>query len=245
MNNLVYFFVIEYSFKIRPLNAEPLHSLHSFLFQKHSCKNHEISNWLSEEKYYSDKEMAKILMQDDLESFIKKKAEIGFDQKSEIDVDPGSSIGFVCEDENFFYYKHFFSYLQIMAFYGAIKCFKHASLTNEYDFNDVEKFAVAGGNMEIIHILEQRNISFKDCLKVSITFHRNELSDWILIHNGYQESSLDVLYSHFNYRAVIFGIMNGISVNSNLLSLESANGNLEIVKYLYETCHADVEKKRR
>ena len=93
------FFVIEYSFKIRPLNAEPLHSLHSFLFQKHSCKNHEINNWLSEEGYYSDKEMAKILMQDDLESFIKKNAEIGFDPKSEIDVESGSSIRFVCEDE--------------------------------------------------------------------------------------------------------------------------------------------------
>ena len=237
------FLVIEYSFKIRPLNAEPLHSLHSLLFQKHDCKNHEISNWLSEEKYYSDKEMAKILMQDDLESFIKKKAEIGFDQKSEIDVDPGSSIGFVCEDENFFYFKHIFSYLQIMAFYGAIKCFKHASLNNEYDFDDVEKFAVAGGNMEIVHILEQRNISFEDCLEVSITFHRNELSDWILIHYGCQKSSLNDSYSHFNYRAVIFGLMNGISINNNLLCLESASGQLEIVKYLLEQCHENVETK--
>ena len=138
-----------------------------------------------------------------MDSFIKKSSEVGFSPKSKVNVDLNPSIWFV----NNYDLNLELSYLQIMAFYGAIKCFKHAILTKEYDFSDVEKYAIAGGNMEIVHILEQKNLSFENCLEVSIKFHRNELSDWILIHYKCPKSSLSNSYSYFNYRAVIFGLM--------------------------------------
>ena len=96
-------------------------------------------------------------MRDDLESFIKKSSETGFNPKSTIEFDSDSTISFVLRNSSKF------SYPKIMAFYGAVKCFKYAIVNDEYDFSGVEEYAVAGGNMEIIHILEQRNFSFEKC----------------------------------------------------------------------------------
>ena len=47
-----------------------------------------------------------------------------------------------------------------MAFFGSVKCFKHAILTSEFDLREIEKHAISGGNTEIIHILEDKGISF-------------------------------------------------------------------------------------
>ena len=241
--------VIKYAFNIRPINTTHLLSLFCLLAQKHGYKNTELigkqySMFLnqgiickrnSKENIPQEDKNFMIFKQDDLESFIKKSSEIGFNPKLKFEADLDSPISYMKKI-------NVLSFLQIMAFYGAVKCFKYASLNNEYDFADVEKFAVAGGNMEIIHILEQRNISFEKCLEVSIKFHRNELSDWILIHYKCLESSLSESCSYFNYRAVVFGFMNEINI-SGALSLASLRGHLEVVKYLYEKCHANVKTK--
>ena len=217
--------VIEYALNIRPLNTKPLLSLHCLLSQKHSYKYTYLND-----KLYSlflqngiirrqkdrkinipqEDEILMIFKKDELETFIRKSSAAGFSPKSKVRTDSDSPISFVKGNSEL-------SYLQIMAFYGAVKCFKHASLNNEYDFSGVAEYAVEGGNMEIIHILEQRNISFETCLEVSIKFHRNELSDWILIHNKCSESSLSESCSFFNYRAVVFGFMNGINIKGEYL----------------------------
>ena len=47
----------------------------------------------------------------------------------------------------------------------------------------------------------------------------------------------------FNYRALIFGIINGVIIDNSLICRAATIGNIYIVKYLYETCHANVETK--
>ena len=49
-----------------------------------------------------------------------------------------------------------------MALSGSVKCFKQAILTGDYNMKNPREFASAGGNSEIIHILEQKNVSFKN-----------------------------------------------------------------------------------
>ena len=171
--------VIESALKIRPFNTKPLLSLLSLLSQKHSyrntklndrmysmllnqgiiCKQKEPNGRFRKEKTIQEDEISNIFMRDDLESFIKKSSETGFNPKSKIEFDSDSTISFVLGK-----YVTILSYPQIMAFYGAVKCFKHAIVNDEYDFSGVEEYAVAGGNMEIIHLLEQRNFSFEKCL---------------------------------------------------------------------------------
>ena len=245
------FSVVQFAFKIRPLNSEALLSLHSMLSQKYGNKNSHIKS------VHKEKEMM-IFKQDDLDSFIKKSSEVGFNPQSRISFWSKSPFGFVKKNRRL-------SYLQIMAFYGAVKCFKHACINDEYVFSDVEEYAAAGGNMEIVRILEQRNITFEKCLHVSIKFHRNELSDWILIKYKCTESSFYDSYAFFNYRALMFGFINGfflddafsefcskgrieiikylcetchVKASYEAISIASINGHLNLVKYLYETCHA-------
>ena len=213
------FSVIGYSFMIRPLNTRPLLELRcmlsqtdinafiNFLREKQRYESVDMSDdrlyfmLLHEgmicEKYHYEKDIfqenkiARISEEDDIESFIKMSSEVGFDPKSKVLFYSSSPIGF-----NMYYDNSERSYLQIIAFYGAVKCFKHAYLTNEYDLSDVEEYAVAGGNLEIIHILEQRNVSFNNCLKISLKFHRNELSDWILMHYKCFEYIMEDFFSN-------------------------------------------------
>ena len=122
--------IIWSAFKIRPLSIEQLHSLQSLL----SLKCDPFLTFKSEEEY--------LCWSNDLDLFIKKNSEIGFDPEAAVEFSPYTI-------ENPFYCCFSMemikaSYLQVMAFYGAIKCFKQACLTGEYDFNGVEKYAVIG-----------------------------------------------------------------------------------------------------
>ena len=76
--------------------------------------------------------------------------------------------------------------IEFAAFYGSVKCFKYFLLNNAKLKPSICKFAVAGGNYEIIHILEQKNLSFEDCFRLSVEYHRYEITDWLL-----QSYSLD------------------------------------------------------
>ena len=85
---------------------------------------------------------------------------------------------------NFFetYYR---SAIQLAMHYGSINCFKYL-LLNGLDLGCSAHYAIAGGNLEIIHILEQKSFDFDDlCLKTAIRFHRNDIADWILLNLSY------------------------------------------------------------
>ena len=77
---------------------------------------------------------------------------------------------------------------------------------------------------------------------MSIKFHRIEISNWMLIHSKCLKSSLLETYSFFNFRAAIFGFINGIN-NCDTIYKAAKNGHLEIIEYLHEACHVNVETK--
>lgn len=71
------------------------------------------------------------------------------------------------------------------SFFGSVKCFKHLllnkaslSLTDDNHLKLVH-FAVAGGNTEIIHILEQSETLFSRTLSISIEYNHYELFEWL------------------------------------------------------------------
>ena len=96
----------------------------------------------------NENKILRICKQDDLESFIEQSSELGFDPFTKFRFNSDAPIMFADRNSSF-------SYLQIMAFYGSVKCFKYACLQSEYDTRNIEPFAVAGGNLENVHILEQ------------------------------------------------------------------------------------------
>ena len=65
------------------------------------------------------------------------------------------------------------------AFYGSLKCFKYLLLNSKDQSQQLAKYAVAGGNTEIIHICEQNKKKFLGTLKVAIYYHQNDIAQWI------------------------------------------------------------------
>lgn len=54
-------------------------------------------------------------------------------------------------------------------------------MVNGSEFGEYDgHYAVAGGNIEIIRILEQNNIAFNECdLNIAVYFHHYDLYNWL------------------------------------------------------------------
>lgn len=76
--------------------------------------------------------------------------------------------------------------LQFSAFFNSIECFKYllANQANTLLIDDkhrnLAQFAVAGGNEEIIELLQQNNVSFNRSLSLSLEYHHHKLFEMIL-----------------------------------------------------------------
>lgn len=86
----------------------------------------------------------------------------------------------VMSPKTHFFLQDFPSILQVCEFYCAIKCFKFL-MVNGSEFGEYDgHYAVAGGNIEIIRILEQNNIIFNEYdLNIAAYFHHYDLYNWI------------------------------------------------------------------
>lgn len=72
------------------------------------------------------------------------------------------------------------SYINYAAAYGSIKCFKYLLLNHVVIDSKTFKFAVWGGNIEIIKIVSQNYKKINEnVLKPAIIKHRNDLFTWI------------------------------------------------------------------
>ena len=137
--------------------------------------------------------------------------------------------------------------MQLMALFGSVKCFKHAISTDAYDMSNVAKYAIAGGDKEIIHILEQKGASFDGCFEVAVKYHRDDLCDWLLTHYKCEDFDITKTFDYHNMKAFLFLKENKTGVDQRTINMwfcsASEEGHIEVVKYLHEECHADVETK--
>ena len=140
--------------------------------------------------------------------------------------------------------------LECSALFGSVKCFKYLMMNEEDIKEDTCKFAIAGGNIEIVHLCEQKGMTFEGCLNVSVNYHRFDLFEWLdsHFHTEYIELSNCIFYQ--NEPIFYFNVSRGANVEENYnsygktaLIAASEEGHLEVVKYLVEQCHANVEAK--
>lgn len=74
------------------------------------------------------------------------------------------------------------SYIEHAAFFGSTKCFKFLLLNNCNITDNLIKYAVAGGNTEIIRLVQTNKEfqgKFADTFEISICYHRYEVSIWL------------------------------------------------------------------
>ena len=111
---------------------------------------------------------------------------------------------------------------------------------------DTGMFSVAGGNFEIIHLCEQKGLQFDDCLYISSFYHRFEIYEWLNTHFNYDEPYFIECIACYNEPLFYYYYLSGSNSESNeiyekyLINTVSKNGNLEILKYLNETCHVKI-----
>ena len=252
--------VIEYALNIRFNHTQSLVSLLDLLSKKYG---YEYDDELSDRVYsilinqklieadesdwaytlYSMKEIIDVfpedspefsIIHDDVDTFIKKSSEASFNAKEMIKINSNSPLYYVKETTKV-------SYLQAIAYFGAVKCFKYAILSGYFELNNVEDYAVAVVNIEIIHMLEQKGLSFDKCLEVSIKFHRHDVSDWLVLHYKCKDSSLYNSFKCYNHRAFFFKILN--ESGKDFLHYVAVKGYIDILKYLVEEYHYNVETK--
>ena len=69
----------------------------------------------------------------------------------------------------------------------------------------IHKYAIIGGNYEIIHILEENNIEFNsDSITTAIQYHQNEILNYLhsTIGLNYEKNHLFISFEFFNYYAL-------------------------------------------
>ena len=252
--------VIEFALFIRPHSTEAILTLLSLLIKKINIKPEVSSAYLNSlfsknksefhrtrevvindimlDDIYSENSIYNTIKNDDVESLIRSSSEPMFDFAEQIYTGVDSIIYFVDSKKSI-------SYTQLMAFFGSIKCFKHAILTGDYKIIDIELYAIAGENSEIINYLRNKDYSFNYCFEVGIKFHRNELCNWLQEHYECERVELKTPIRYYNYSVLFYLIeKHYLAYNSKNEALITASQKclFELIKYLVEVLHADINK---
>ena len=136
--------------------------------------------------------------------------------------------------------------LDIAAFYGSIKCFRYLLLNDSPFSDDIGAFAVAGGSIEIIKLIEAIDMNRLDtavCCRASIVFHRYYILFHIIKDLHYQPNAFDVETSinSLNFVAYAFFRELGLCANTcNIFSVSSKSENMFMINWLIEQNHEQV-----
>ncbi|OHT15504.1 hypothetical protein TRFO_02820 [Tritrichomonas foetus] len=110
------------------------------------------------------------------------------------------------------------NFIEYAVFYGSIKIFKFLLLRGAVLTGRVSRFAFAGGNYEIIHILEDNKVDFdRSCLKTALEYHHHEIV-------SYLHDTLDINFNNQSVRSCI--------ETCNYISLD----------YIFETQRMEIKK---
>lgn len=257
------FAFIRFLTNIRPAQSEYLYELFGMLTKRHRYSNidtasknfihtlidkkiltaKEIRNFSKNpkimERVPQDPEVTRVVpifMKDDVDAFTQICSEPKFNPKSTFDVN---------DQPHVIDRKSGITYMMLMALYGARKCFKYA-LMNKFPYKGSEKYAIAGGDFEIVHILEQHGCKFNDCFEVAIKYNRNELCDWLLLHTKCKDVPLSFPLQCYNIQVFFFLVNNGIKKPKNdneAKIIVASQGDMDLLKYYVEDLHAVMNEK--
>ena len=131
--------------------------------------------------------------------------------------------------------------ISLASLYGSITIFKNLFLNDCIPSNKttLAHMAIAGGDFEIIHILEQIGVPFQNCFNTSVIYNRYDISDWLLTNYNITDmlTPSDCLL-YFNYPAFFYSYLNGNNITRfnalSLLQIVISQGNLIAAKFINE-----------
>lgn len=139
---------------------------------------------------YSPDPIARMIRKDDIDSFSLVCSQ--FTQPSDFDKTFTKTASF----DRYSILSHKPNYIQYAAFFNSVKIFKYL-LLNKADINAINNkeyslahFAVAGGSIEIIHILAQNHFPMVSTIPIAIEYYQNDILSY-LIDNYFPKSEED------------------------------------------------------
>ena len=146
---------------------------------------------------------AKIIREDDIDTFQE------YVSQNNIRINGSINTG-VYESCNLFAAEtHEVTIIDYAAYYGSINIFKFLIMNGARVTNSTKISAIVGGNLEIIHILEQENSAFNQfCLTIAIIYNQNDIFDYLISNHGLEIAgdSLKqcIKFSNFSIFNIIF-----------------------------------------
>ena len=131
------------------------------------------------------------------------------------------------------------SLIDYEAFFGSIKCFKFLML-NGSDLNNSAKYAVAGGNFEIVKLSEQNHSLFEESYEIAVRFHRNEIFHYIydnkmeVLEDVKLSKLVNICVSSSNYELISILEGKGMKIKEIIINEASKIGNLFLVRHFLE-----------
>ncbi|OHS96920.1 hypothetical protein TRFO_02040 [Tritrichomonas foetus] len=113
------------------------------------------------------------------------------------------------------------SLIEYSAFYGSIYCFKYLLLNYAKVTPKLAFYAIAGGNVEIIHLCEQKECNFTSTLKIAIQFHHHEIFKWLVetkLQNCHEEILIFYCFKFSNFITLRYLISKGVNMESLLVN---------------------------
>ncbi|OHS97933.1 hypothetical protein TRFO_35726 [Tritrichomonas foetus] len=128
------------------------------------------------------------------------------------------------------------------AFFGSIKCFRFLLINNANLPQNIPKYAIAGGNLEIVRICVQNNLIFdNDCLKSAIIYKHFEIFKWLVEQEVFSfriKENLDLCLIYHNYNTFyylfqrnetnLYAFRSSAILSNNKLYLDNIPGNFVI-----------------
>lgn len=142
------------------------HTMRGLSFYSQATGKAPMDYQLKRLNFVPNNPMIKAIMTDDFDMFQKLSSEVGFNFDMKISI---STLLWLNVPQPL---------IKLAAYFGSIKIFKFILLNVDIFDDSISDFAIAGGNLEIIRILEQMNCFRKNLVAATI-FHHSEIYDWM------------------------------------------------------------------
>jgi len=110
--------------------------------------------------------------------------------------------------------------IQFAAYFNSVDCFKFL-LINKANIRHTQDYAVAGGNLDIVHICDNQCLSFDTSVEFSIHYRRFDIFLWLLNQKSNTEQSMDILnmaliwsVEYNNVKTFFYCIGKGANINT-------------------------------
>lgn len=135
-----------------------------------------------------DQKIHDIIRKDDLEDFYQLQEDPLFNHNLKIVILPLNT--------KYFFTQRNVSLINLAAFYSSSKIFKFLYIQPEIDLELTAEFSVAGGNIEIIRLLEQKNCDLSNCFGIAVSFYNYEVASWL--KDSFNFVSNDVITNNYD-----------------------------------------------